>query len=381
MINVIHLDTEGGWGGSSISLFKIISSMNKNNFKSIVVCRKKGPIIKKYNSNKIEVEKNYNLYSFSAKPSINNFKLFITTIPQFLFFFSGIRKLFKIIKKNKINVIHLNFEGFFLVGFILKIFLSLPIVVHYRSTIPLDSFAHKIISYIIVKYVANYIIFISKTEKKKFFKIYPNLKKTKNEVIYNISSIKPSKNKLQKIGDLVFIGNLSYWKGVDKLIPLAKKLQDERMNLKIKLYGDTRGEGKFKKKLIEKLNKSKLKNIKLMGRINNPEKIIKNAFLVLRPSRHNDPWGRDVIDACSSGVPIISTGNLNDIIINKYNSFYVKNFNVDRVFYLITELLHNRKMYNFFKKNLIKQSKLILNTKLNINKFQNILASVSKKAI
>ena len=122
MIKVIHLDTEGGWGGSSISLFKIINSMNKKKFKSFVVCRKKGPIIKKYKNIKIKVEKNTDLYSFSAKPYINNFKLFVTTIPQFIFFFRGMMKLVNTIKKNKIQVIHLNFEGFFLVGLLLKFF-------------------------------------------------------------------------------------------------------------------------------------------------------------------------------------------------------------------------------------------------------------------
>ena len=150
MINILHLDTEGGWGGSSISLFKIVNAINREKFKSMVICRKSGPIIKKYKSIKIKVEENHDLYSFSAKAYISNFKLFITTIPQFIFILRGILKLIKTIKKNNIDIIHLNFEGFFLVGLILKIFLALPIVVHFRSTIPFDSYAHKFISFIIV---------------------------------------------------------------------------------------------------------------------------------------------------------------------------------------------------------------------------------------
>ena len=43
MINVLHLDTEGGWGGSSISLFQIIKNLNKKKFRSTVVCRNKVP--------------------------------------------------------------------------------------------------------------------------------------------------------------------------------------------------------------------------------------------------------------------------------------------------------------------------------------------------
>ena len=86
MINILHLDTEGGWGGSSISLFNIVSNLDKKIFKSHVICRKEGPIINKYKKIKILVERNFNLYSFSPKPHTNNLKLFITTLPQFIFF-------------------------------------------------------------------------------------------------------------------------------------------------------------------------------------------------------------------------------------------------------------------------------------------------------
>ena len=87
-------------------------------------------------------------------------------MPQFIFFIKGIFNLLKYIKKNKIDVIHLNFEGFFFVGIFLKLFLKVPIIIHYRSTIPFDSLSHKIISIINLKFVANFVIFISNLEKK-----------------------------------------------------------------------------------------------------------------------------------------------------------------------------------------------------------------------
>ena len=113
-----------------------------------------------------------------------------------------------------------------------------------------------------------------------------------------------------------------------------------------------------------------------MGRIDNAENIIKKAFLILRPSRLDDPWGRDIIDACSAGVPIISSGKFNDIIIDNYNSFYVNDFEIKKVFSLIIKLINNKKKYIFLKKNLLKQSKNVLNTKKNINRFEKILHSV-----
>ena len=167
MINILHLDTEGGWGGSSISLFNIVTNLDKKKFNPFVICRKNGPIIKKYKKKNINIDKNLNLYSFSPKPRTNNFKLFLTTLPQLVFFVGGLIRLSQFIKKNKIDIVHLNFEGFFLVGIFLKFFFKIPIIIHYRSTIPAKSISHKFIS-IINLLVSKNIIFISRLEKKNF---------------------------------------------------------------------------------------------------------------------------------------------------------------------------------------------------------------------
>ena len=91
-----------------IHLISVEPDLDKNKFKPIVICRKEGPIIKKYKFKNIKVYKNPYLYSFSPKPLISNFKLFLTTIPQFLFFFRGIYELVNVIKKNQIQIIYLN---------------------------------------------------------------------------------------------------------------------------------------------------------------------------------------------------------------------------------------------------------------------------------
>ena len=64
MINILHLDTEGGWGGSSISLFNIVTNLNRKRFKPFVICRKNGPIIEKYKKKNINIYNNLNLYYF-----------------------------------------------------------------------------------------------------------------------------------------------------------------------------------------------------------------------------------------------------------------------------------------------------------------------------
>lgn len=378
MINILHLDKEAGWGGSSISLFQIVSRLNKLKLKPHVICRVEGPIISKYKNLNIEIEKNNKLYSFSPKPDVNNLKLFLSTLPQILFFFQGLIKLISFIKKKNIDIVHLNFEGFFLIGLFLKLFTKLPIITHYRSTIPTSSFFHKIISYLIVRYISKSIIFISKTEKKKFFEIYSFAKYVNSNVIYNISNCRVIKKKLMS-GDLIFIGNISYYKGVDRLINLAINLKKKNIKKKIMIYGLSRGERVFQEKLKNEIKQLRLTNIKLMGRTNKPENIIQNAFLLLRPSRWDDPWGRDIIDAFNSGIPCISTGSKNDIIINKKNSFYVKDFNIKFVTDLIVKLMKSRNIYFNLKLNILKQNKVLFANSKSINKFENIVYKYVRK--
>ena len=134
-MNLLHIDVEGGWGGSSISLFEIVKKLKKIKHKSYVVCRRKGPIQKKYKDENINFYLEKNLYSFVPRKNGKNIKNFLGSIFQLFLFPLGISNIIKIIDKKDIDIIHLNYEGFFLLGFILKLFTKRPIIFHVRTLI------------------------------------------------------------------------------------------------------------------------------------------------------------------------------------------------------------------------------------------------------
>ena len=51
---ILFIDIEGGYGGSSNSLFQMVTALNKKKFKPIIICKKDGPIIEKYFKRKID---------------------------------------------------------------------------------------------------------------------------------------------------------------------------------------------------------------------------------------------------------------------------------------------------------------------------------------
>lgn len=369
MINTLHIDIEGGFGGSSISLFNLISLIDKKKFKPHTIVKIKGPIYKKYKSIKIDVTHLPNIYSFIPKPTgVNNLKLLTYSLKDILKLPIGLIQILNLIRKKKIDVIHLNFEGLFLIGFFLKLFLKKKIITHFRSTIPQNSVLHNLICKIII-FISDKIIFINDYERKKFIKKF---KKSKSFLsVYNFSSIRLGKKKNNRKG-IVYVGNISFFKGVDRLLPIAKLLAQLGVKEKILIFGLPRGEKRFFESLKTKIKNSKLSNIKIMGKTNNPEKIIKSSLLLLRPSRWNDPWGRDIIDSIHALTPCISTGFTNELVENGYNGYLVKDFESKKVSNIIYKILKNKNIWNKLSLN----QKKILNKKFDkkdrLKKIENI---------
>ena len=151
---------------------KLQKNLKKPNINHLSFVEKKVLSRENINKKKIKYFIENNLYSFIPRKNGKNIKNFIGSITQLIFFPLGIINVIKIIKKNKINIIHINYEGFFLLALILKLLLKIPIIFHIRTQFPEKNFACKIVVLLISRYIADYIFFI--TDREKFF--FKNMK-------------------------------------------------------------------------------------------------------------------------------------------------------------------------------------------------------------
>ena len=62
-----------------------------------------------------------------------------------------------------------------------------------------------------------------------------------------------------------------------------------------------------------------------------PESRIAASDFIVRPSRDNDPWGRDVIETMSHGKVIIATGYFDGFVKNGVNGFIIGEWDVNHV--------------------------------------------------
>ena len=162
--------------------------------------------------------------------------------------------------------------------------------------------------------------------------------KLSNQAYNNINSdcFTYIKNKRKKTYNVIYLGSFNYYKAPDRIISLAYHTKLHNLPLKYTLFG--KGNEKkyifkkneintnFLKNKIKKLNLSDIVDVK--NQTEEPEKALIKADILIRPSRKNDNWGRDIIEAMSTGKFIVSTGlneyfiknNVSGIVISKWNN-------------------------------------------------------------
>ena len=68
------------------------------------------------------------------------------------------------------------------------------------------------------------------------------------------------------------------------------------------------------------------------------------AFALIRPSRTNDPWGRDVIEATSFGVPVLATGAFEGVVEPGVTGYLFDPFDAEAMAARLMDLLAQPKL-------------------------------------
>ena len=364
VINILHIDIEGGYGGSSRSLSLVANNLDKKKINSEVWVAKEGPALERNHKYNLKCKINKNI-GYIIPLRKNNIKNIVVSIPKIIRLISLAFNI-KYQSKN-IDLLHLNHEGLLPLACFLRIIkINFPIIVHKRSMFPVNFYTRQFSR--LYKFV-NGIIFITENEKKNFqnYNLNSNLNLT-NQIIHNASPailIKKNISKETNVFKAVFLGNYNT-KDPDRIIELAETTKRKNLPIQYFIYGKENRKPLIKGKNI--LNSNILRNailkynlqdsVFLMGHTENPEKILLNANILIRPSRRNDPWGRDIIEGLSAGLLVIATGNNQVFIKNKINGLIFKVWNKKNISNALQYYLSNKKELNSLKRNAKKFAKI-----------------------
>lgn len=301
-----------------------------------------------------KIEDSVELINMNNKRNFHNRKKgIIGYLSDFLFLITNVLKIRKIIKEKKIN---------YIIGTDIKLTFLFYIACCFSDTkiIAMEHFSYETPNNILKK--------IRKIFYKKLYKVviltnedinkYKKIKlKDKLKVIPNIVEYKNVTKSNLSHKRIIAVGRLTYQKGFDMLIEAWKPLDNICKGWMLDIFG----EGEEKAKLQKKINKYKLKNIK----INNFTKNIgieyeKSSFYIMTSRFEGLPTV--LIEALSYGLPIISfecpTGP-KTIILNNKNGELVENGNINEMTKIILKFMENENLLKIYSSH----------TKLSLDKF------------
>lgn len=302
------------------------------------------------------------------------------TLKEKQIFFAPMKKLSyfdfkKIIKKYNPDIIHCHD-----VGASVKVALAkkknIKLISHIHGNHPfMNKKSIKSYLYYLLSKRYNEIIWVSDSCFDNF--VFKEKLREKSTVLYNVVDMeklysnKNLDNKKYKY-DVVFVGRLSEPKDPLRLIDVMNLVVEKNSSATFAIVGD----GEFYNEVKEKIEKLSLtENIHLLGRMNNPMKILADSKCMLMTSKH-EGLPMCVLEAITFGVPIVSTPtDGTKYLIENYDIGFISNDNVELSNYI-------NDIINMDKKSLEKRKKEIINSSLKINDINNykkVIQDIYKK--
>lgn len=272
-------------------------------------------------------------------------------IPKLL---SNTTKLFKIIKKHNINIVHVN-DIYNLTGVLAKIIYPKFKLIHHVRLLPSSYIGplYHLYARIVLKY-ADKIICVSDAVSDA---LPPSPKKV---MIYNTISTEeklPSKViKEKSIIKLVCLGNLIPGKGQNLVIDafsIAYKIKKEGLLLEfVGGIKDGKKNDDYKFGLLKQIELYGLeKFIVFTPFTQDIEKVIKNADIVINLSE-SESFSRVALEALSFGTPLISSdsGGTKELFEHGRSGILVPNRDINAAAKAIISLMDNIEMRKYFSK-------------------------------
>lgn len=342
---ILYLDLEGGWGGSSRSMFYLIEHLDHARFRPIAVTRSDGPIAKKYSDINIPHVTLSNIPSFRPAERKNAL--------AYLIYLWSRRKLNKVMVRlqeirehENIQLVHVNHESLALVGQEIAHRLGLPWVCHVRTLLIPGIFARKV--YRVIARDAAHIIFITERNRDHFHQLMgEDFSADKTSIIHNISP--PVAHGLAPLPELsepkealrvLSLTNFSPNRGVDRIVDVAQVLRQRgREDIVFFLCGrlaNTRrlpfAHNRYLENMRARIVHCKLeKTVRFPGHVSPPDRALIATDCLIKLTRESNPWGRDIIEAMSAGRCVITLGDFQEFIKDGVNGFMDIEFDAERV--------------------------------------------------
>lgn len=327
-LRVLCLDIEGGFGGSSRSLFQSVKHLDRSRAETEVWCKREGPIQEHYRELGIACRVEPLMPKMSSLPrfSRNLFQCarFALEYRRSL----GFRRALAREVNERFDLVHFNHEALFLLARWLRPRTRVPLTMHIRTNLVDTVFARRQ-TRLISKNI-DHLVFITENERDHFKRLGGRAGGT---VIYNIVSapethVSPHESVPgDKRFKIACLSNYSWNRGLDRLVEVGQVLLDKGkekilfvmagdMGLTRSLPGELGKIGAQGGTLADYVREMGLSDMFLfLGHVAEPETVLAACDALAKPTRENNPWGRDILEALAFGRPVLSVGTYDRFVV------------------------------------------------------------------
>lgn len=180
----------------------------------------------------------------------------------------------------------------------------------------------------------------------------------------------------------IMISRILYTKGYNEYVEAAKKVKEIHPDAEFILCGEFYKEhpSSVPEEIVQKDHNAEI--IKYEGRINNVHKKLQSCDCFILPSYYNEGMNRSLMEALSTGVPIITTDNqgCREMVINEITGYIIEKQNVDSLVVAILKfcaltVLEKERMRTEARQLAINR----FSEKIVIEHYQNIIDEITRK--
>lgn len=342
----------GSAGGSDTCLYLLVKFLDKVKYEPILLYKERSkfvdelenlgvslvPVTIKAKKNKPKKNNIGKTQQIEIKKNPNKLRIILSSIKHIIKRVPDIYSLIKVIKKNKIDIVHANH---YLTGdrsvLIASKLLGIKTISHNRGLYPPDP---------IDKIIANKLdCIINMSDFSKSVYTNNGVLEEKCITIYDgidIEKFKPEKCDTNEIIIGCF-GRLEKWKGQQTLIDTAEIIVKTNQNVKFMIVGNGPDEQELKRSVSNK----KLNNyFEFTGHITNVKEYMNKCAIIVHTSIEPEPFGMVITEAMALKKPVIATkiGGPLEIINDKEDGFLVIPQNPNELALIIIQLIENEEI-------------------------------------
>lgn len=340
---VLFFDLEGGFGGSSRSMFYLVKHIDREAFPPVVVVRKDGPIVERYQELGIKCHIMPNIPSFrpGERKRPVAYAMYLWSMRRFA---NVVNQIGSLVSEHGVKLMHVNHESLALTGARLSEKLGVPWLCHIRCTLVPSWFAKYV--YRVVNRSAAASVFITDQNMTHFAALTGKaFAMDKAAVVRNI--IPELDHSVEAAAELtleqdrfrvVSLSNFSPNRGVDRVVDVAAALKARgRDDFVFFLYGKDAhrkmlGGLSFKQTIEKRVADEGLGElVRFPGHTSQPERVLSGADALIKLTREANPWGRDIMEAMRAGLPVLTQGAYEGCIEHGVNGYLDLQYDPDRL--------------------------------------------------